>query len=131
MHGLARAQEGRALVRLKHDEPALALANALANALASSLASALANALATALAETLADTQAAVLTQQQALALDPLQVPWRGGLMSKRNTLAVVLLRIGQAGPALPAAQRSWDEATALAKSEGAHSRSGNRARWH
>ena len=98
LHGLASAQEGRALVRLKHDEPALALA----------------------------DAQAAVLTQQQALALDPLQVPWHDGLMSKSNTLATVLLRLGQAEPALLAAQRSWDEANALAKSEGAQSRWGN-----
>ena len=98
LHGLASAQEGRALVRLKPDQPALALA----------------------------DAQAAALTQQQALALDPLQVPWHDGLMSKSHTLAVVLLRIGQAGPALLAAQRSWDEATALAKSEGAQSRWGN-----
>ncbi len=97
LHGLASAQEGRALVRLKHDEPALALA----------------------------DAQAAVLTQQQALALDPLQVLWHDGLMSKGNTLATLLLRLGQAEPALAAAQRSWDEANALAKSEGAQSRWG------
>ena len=97
LHGLASAQEGRALVRLKHDDPALALA----------------------------DVQAAVLTQQQALALDPLQVPWHDGMMLKSNTLATVLLRLGQAEPALHAAQRSWDEATALAKSEGASSRWG------
>ena len=98
LHGLASSQEGRALVRLKHDEPALALA----------------------------DAQAAVLTQQQVLALDPLQVPWHDGLMKKSNTLATVLLRLGQAEPALLAAQRSWDEANALAKSEGAQSPWGN-----
>ena len=98
LHGLASAQEGRALVRLKHDEPALALA----------------------------DAQAAVLTQQQALALDPLQVPWHDGLMLKSNTLATVSLRLGLAEPALQAAQRSWDEATALAKREGAQSRWAN-----
>ena len=98
LHGLASAQEGRALVRLKHDEPALAQA----------------------------DAQAAVLTQQEALALDPLQVPWHDGLMSKSNTLATVWLRLGQAEPALQAAQLSWDEATALAKSEGTQSRWAN-----
>ena len=97
LHGLASAQEGRALVRLKHDDPALALA----------------------------DAQAAMLTQQQVLALDPLQVPWHDGLMSKANTLATVALRLGLAEPALQAAQRSWDEATALAKSEGPQSRWG------
>ena len=97
LHGLASAQEGRALLRLKHDQPALALA----------------------------DVQAAVQTQQQALALDPLQLPWHDGLMLKSNTLATVSLRLGQAEPALQAAQRSWDEATALAKSEGAQSRWG------
>ena len=98
LHGLASSQEGRALLRLKHDEPALALA----------------------------DAQAAVLTQQQVLALDPLQVPWHDGLMKKSNTLATVLLRLGQAEPALLAARRSWDEANALAKSEGAQSPWGN-----
>lgn len=100
LHGLASLPEGRALVRLKHDEPGLALADALA------------------------DAQAAVLTQQ-ALALDPLQLPWHDALMSKSNTLATVLLRLGQAEPALLAAQRSWDEANALAMSEGAQSRWG------
>ena len=95
LHGLASAQEGRALIRLKHDEPALALA----------------------------DAQAAVLTQQQALVRDSLQVPWHDGMMLKSNTLATVLLRLGQTEPALQAAQRSWDEATALVKSEGAQSR--------
>ena len=97
LHGLASAQEGRALLRLKHDDPALALA----------------------------DAQAAEQTQLQALALDPLQLPWRDGLMSKSNTLATVALRLGLAQPALQAAQRSWDAATALAKSEGAQSRWG------
>ena len=97
LHGLASAQEGRALLRLKHDDPALALA----------------------------DAQAAEQTQLQALALDPLQLPWRDGLMSKSNTLATVSLRLGLAQPALQAAQRSWDAATALAKREGAQSRWG------
>ena len=98
LHGLASAQEGRALLRLKHDEPALGLA----------------------------DAQAAVLTQQQVLLADPLQVPWHDGMMLKSNTLATTLLRLGQAEPALQAAQRSWDEAKALAKSEGAQSRWAN-----
>ena len=95
LHALANSQEGRALVHLKHDEPALALA----------------------------DAQAGAQTQQQAIDLDPKQIPWHDGAMSKFNTLATVLLRLGQAEPALEAAQRSWDEAHALAKSEGAQSR--------
>ena len=63
------------------------------------------------------------MTEQQALAFNPVQVSWHDGMMRKSSTLATVLLRLGQAEPALQAAQRSWNEATALVKSEGAKSR--------
>ena len=98
LHAVASAQEGRALIHLKGDESALALA----------------------------DARAAVQLQAQAVALDPSQVPWRDGVMLKNNTLAIALLRQGLPGPALEAARSAWDQATALARTEGAQSRWAN-----
>jgi len=94
LHALASAVEARALLRLKHDEPA----------------------------EGRADAEAAARTQLQALALDPLQSLWHDGAMRKFNTLATVALRLGDGPAAIEAAQRSWDEANALVRSEGAES---------
>jgi serine/threonine protein kinase len=91
LHALASGLQGRAQIHLKHDEPELALA----------------------------DAEAAVPIQQQAVDLDPRQVPWHDGLMQKCNTLALTLLRLGRAADALPAARCSWNEAQALARSEG------------
>ena len=94
LHALASAEEGRALLRLKHDEPALGLA----------------------------DAEEAARTELQALAADPLQSVWHDGVMRKFNTLATTALRLGQGPAALEAAQRSWNEAVGLVKSEGAQS---------
>ena len=53
LHALANAQEGRALIHLKHDEPELSVV----------------------------DAAAAVATQRQAIEIDPTQTPWQDGLM--------------------------------------------------
>ncbi len=94
LHAIATAIEARALIRLKHDEPAAARA----------------------------DAEEAVRMQTQAVAFDPLQTSWHDGAMRKFNTLATVAIRLGDGPVALDAAQHSWAEANALVKSGGADS---------
>ena len=93
-NAIANTYDGRALIHLKHDEPELGLE----------------------------DAQTAAQTADQVLALDPKQTPWHDAAMRKNNTLATTLIRLGQAERAMVAAQRSWDEANALVKTEGAQS---------
>ena len=95
LHALATGREGRALIWLRRDE----------------------------LAQARVQAQNAVDAQEKALLLDSNQVVWRDGVMAKNNTLSVVLLRLGDIPAAMAAAERAWQVASELAKSEGPDSR--------
>ncbi|EHR68968.1 serine/threonine protein kinase [Burkholderiales bacterium JOSHI_001] len=68
------------------------------------------------------EAEAALALRRQNLAANPKNVTWRQTHMFDSNTLAIALLRLGQAGPALAAAQAAWDEAGALLREAGADS---------
>jgi len=69
--------------------------------------------------------EAAVAVQMRRanVAQEPRNLAWRDGLMVESNTLAIALIRLGEAAPALEAAQTSWDTAQALAAEAGPQSK--------
>jgi tetratricopeptide (TPR) repeat protein len=70
-----------------------------------------------------AQAEAAVALMQQNVQADPRNVAWRDGLMTECNTLALALLRLGDAAGAVVAAQQAWDAAQALVQDEGEQSK--------
>ncbi|MDM4768444.1 serine/threonine-protein kinase [Pelomonas sp. SE-A7] len=65
------------------------------------------------------EAEAALALRRANVAREPRNATWRDGLMVEANTLAVALIRLGDAEAALEAAQLSWDTAASLARDEG------------
>ncbi|GAP35060.1 serine/threonine-protein kinase [Piscinibacter sakaiensis] len=65
----------------------------------------------------------ALALRRQVLAREPDNLAWRDGLMTDSLTLALARLRLGEAEPALEAAQTSWDTARRLAEQQGPESK--------
>ena len=68
-----------------------------------------------------AQAAAAVALHQSNVAREPKNLAWRNGLMTESNTLAIALLRLGDAPGALQASTLSWQAAEVLARDGGAN----------
>ncbi|MDI4635613.1 serine/threonine protein kinase [Pelomonas sp. V22] len=69
------------------------------------------------------EAEAALAMRRANVAAEPRNATWRDGLMVESNTLAIALIRLGEAAPALEAAQLSWDTAAQLAREQGPSSK--------
>jgi tetratricopeptide (TPR) repeat protein len=65
------------------------------------------------------EVEAAILLRQDNLRRAPSSAIWRQSLMFDQNYLAIALLRLGEAAPALAAAQSAWDIAAERLREEG------------
>ena len=69
------------------------------------------------------EAEAALQMRRANVAREPRNIAWRDGLMVESNTLAIALIRLGEARAALEAAQQSWDTAAELAREQGPQSK--------
>lgn len=65
------------------------------------------------------EAEAALVLRRANVEREPRNVAWRDGLMTESNTLAVALIRLGEADAALQAAELSWTLAETLAAEQG------------
>jgi hypothetical protein len=69
------------------------------------------------------EAEAALQMRRANVAREPRNIAWRDGLMVESNTLAIALIRLGEARAALEMAQLSWDTAAELAREQGPQSK--------
>jgi tetratricopeptide (TPR) repeat protein len=70
-----------------------------------------------------AELEEAVRLHRVSVEREPHYAGWRDGLMTESNSLALVLLRLGEPQAALEHSTRAWEVAHALAKDEGPQSK--------